>query len=196
MKLIVGLGNPGSKYRQTRHNLGYEVVGETAHRLGASGPRSRFSGELIQAQCDGQAVSLLCPTTYMNRSGESVRKAVDFYQLPLEDLLVVCDDFQLPLGIIRFRPHGSAGGQKGLSDVIGHLKTESFSRLRLGIGPVPPHQDATSFVLQRFPDAQWTVALQTVGQASTAVLDWIRHGTQYCMNQYNRRSKITEEEKS
>ncbi|MCA9184731.1 MAG: aminoacyl-tRNA hydrolase, partial [Planctomycetales bacterium] len=118
MKLIVGLGNPGRRYEATRHNIGFDVIAELARRYANGNPKTRFQGETIDATWDGRSYLLLLPQTFMNLSGSSVVAARDFYQLEAADILVVCDDFNLPLGQLRLRARGSAGGQKGLADII------------------------------------------------------------------------------
>ena len=156
MKLVVGLGNPGRKYEGTRHNVGFRVVAETARKFAASSPKAAFQGELAEANIAGQRVLLLCPQTFMNLSGGSVLASRDFYKINNDDLLVVCDDFNIPLGRLRMRPKGSAGGQKGLADIIGRLGTDTVSRLRVGVGPVPSGWDAADFVLGKFAKDQQT----------------------------------------
>ena len=136
MKLIVGLGNPGRKYEGTRHNVGYEVLRRLAERFGSGSPRTRFQGETVDAELAGDKVLLLCPRTYMNLSGSSVQPARDFYKLENSELLIVCDDFNLPISKIRLRVAGSAGGQKGLADIIRRLGSDEVPRLRVGIGPL------------------------------------------------------------
>jgi len=123
MKAVVGLGNPGPKYEGTRHNVGFVVVDQLAERLGAGKFRSRFEARVAEGSLGGEKVLLAAPQTYMNESGRSVRQIVDFFNLPLSDMLVVCDDFNLELAQLRMRPAGSAGGQKGLADMIRHLGT-------------------------------------------------------------------------
>src|SRR5688572_30356880 len=150
MKLIVGLGNPGDKYKETRHNVGFEVTSRLAARFGASPPRARFQGETVEANIAGQKVLLLTPLTYMNLSGASVLAARDFYKIELQDILIVCDDFNLPLGKLRLRARGSAGGQNGLADILRRLGTEDLPRLRIGIGSPPPGRDPAGYVLGRF----------------------------------------------
>ena len=137
MKLVVGLGNPGRRYQGTRHNVGYWILAELAKRCGTSPPRDRFHGEVVEADLAGQSALLLSPTTFMNVSGTSVAEAVRFYKLPCEELLVLCDDLNLPVGKLRLRAAGSSGGQKGLDDIIARLGTEEFPRLRVGIGVAP-----------------------------------------------------------
>lgn len=185
MKLVVGLGNPGRRYVGTRHNIGFEVVAELARRFGNPRPKSRFEGETVDANIDGETVLLLCPQTYMNRSGSSVQPARDFYKLENQQLLVICDDFNLPLAKLRFRAEGSSGGQKGLRDVINRLGTERFPRLRIGVGPPKENWDVADFVLSKFEKQERAEVMSTVQRAADAVADWTRHGTEYCMNQYN-----------
>ena len=127
MKLIVGLGNLGRKYDQTRHNVGFDVLDRLAERFGDGAAKEKFDGRVMEATIAGERALLLWPHTLMNRSGESVGPAVEFYKLELADLLVVCDDFNLPLGKLRFRRDGSAGGQKGLDDIIRGWGRRSFA---------------------------------------------------------------------
>jgi PTH1 family peptidyl-tRNA hydrolase len=185
MKLIVGLGNPGRKYQATRHNVGFAVLAELARKFATGRPKTKFHGEVVEAVLDGQKALLLGPKTYMNRSGASVQAARDFYKLPHEDLLVVCDDLNLPLAKLRFRAKGSSGGQKGLADIINRLGTEEFSRLRIGIGPPPEGWEATDYVLARFTPEEKPDMEEAVLRSADAVAVWAREGIQRCMNQYN-----------
>jgi PTH1 family peptidyl-tRNA hydrolase len=185
MKLIIGLGNPGRQYQETRHNVGYMTLAELARRYGVGRPKGKFQGEVLDADLTGQRALLLSPTTYMNRSGASVQAAQDFYKLPLEDLLVISDDLNLPLGKLRIRPDGSAGGQKGLADIIRCLGTEQFPRLRIGIGAAPEGWDAADFVLSTFKREEWPEMETAIARAADAVVDWAHKGIQYSMNQYN-----------
>jgi peptidyl-tRNA hydrolase, PTH1 family len=185
MKLIVGLGNPGRKYEKTRHNVGFEVLDIVAGRSADSSVKEKFDGRVADAAIAGQRVMLLWPHTLMNRSGRSVAAAVGFYQLPLTDMLVVCDDFNLALGTLRFRSQGSAGGQNGLKDIIGRLGTEQFSRLRIGIGPVPGGWDAADFVLSRFSGDESAVIADSIARAVEGVECWIADGIEASMNRFN-----------
>jgi peptidyl-tRNA hydrolase, PTH1 family len=185
MKLVVGLGNPGRRYVGTRHNVGFEVLAELARRFGTSTAKKRFNAEVVDASIDGESVLLLCPQTYMNLSGTSVQPARDFYKLDNEQLLVVCDDFNLPLAKMRFRSEGSSGGQKGLRDVINRLSTECFPRLRIGVGPPKNGWDVADFVLSKFEKQERSEVESIVLRAADAIADWTRHGIEYCMNQYN-----------
>lgn len=188
MKLVVGLGNPGRKYVGTRHNIGWDVLAEIARRSGTSSPKARFRGEVVEASLGGSAALLLCPHTYMNRSGASVLAACDFYKLNSEDVLVVCDDFNLPLTRLRVRGGGSAGGQNGLADVIRCLGTDRVARLRFGIGAPPAEWDAADFVLSKFKKAELPDVELAIGRAADAVEVWARDGVETCMNQFNQKS--------
>ena len=185
MKLIVGLGNPGRRYVGTRHNVGWEVLAKLADRYGVSGPQTKFQGEVVEAAVEGHKTLLLAPHTFMNCSGASVRAARDFYKIDNGDLIVVCDDINLPLAKLRFRARGSSGGQRGMEDVIRQLATEEFSRLRIGIGTPPPHWEAADYVLGKFTTAERTPVDAAVTLAVTALRDWVCQDVEYCMNRYN-----------
>lgn len=185
MKLIVGLGNPGSKYTDTRHNVGFHVIDELARRCGGSLRRGKFQGEISEARIEGQACWLLCPHTYMNHSGRSVLEARDFYKVENADLLVVCDDFALPLGKLRVRTKGSSGGQKGLDDILLRLGSDEIPRLRIGIGPVPEKWDPADFVLSKFTKDEIPIINESIRRSAEAVAVWVRDGVQTCMNQFN-----------
>ncbi len=185
MKLIVGLGNPGSRYTGTRHNIGFEVIAELARRHAAGSPREKFQAELAEATIAGEKTLLMCPLTFMNLSGQAVQPARDFYKIENDELLVVCDDFALPLGKLRIRAQGSAGGQKGLDDIIRRLGTDELPRLRIGIGPLPENWEAANFVLSKFSKEESAEATEMVKRSADAVASWIRDGLAKAMNQYN-----------
>jgi peptidyl-tRNA hydrolase, PTH1 family len=185
MKLVVGLGNPGRRYEGTRHNIGYAVVAELAKKFGSTAPKAKFQGAVVEAGLGGAKTLLLSPTTYMNRSGSSVQEAMSFYKSDVEDLLVVCDDLNLPVGKLRFRARGSSGGQKGLESIIQRLATEEFSRLRIGVGTAPPGWDWADYVLSKFLPEELPLAEHAVASAAVAVVDWACQGVDFCMNQYN-----------
>ena len=187
MKLVVGLGNPGREYQQTRHNVGFEVVDELSRRYGLDKPKKKFKGKLNEAPIGGDKVLLLKPETYMNLSGSSVQLACGFYQIARGNVLVVCDDFNLMLGQLRFRARGSSGGQKGLADIIRRLGGEDVPRLRIGIGKPPAGWDVADYVLSRFRDDETGTTTEAVSRAANGVVDWIEHGMQHCMNRYNTR---------
>jgi PTH1 family peptidyl-tRNA hydrolase len=183
-KLVVGLGNPGSKYEGTRHNIGFEVVDRLAE--GGAGARflRKFDGLFAETEIDFRRVLLLKPETFMNLSGRSVAQALRFYKLELADLLVVCDDLSLPLGKLRIRGGGSDGGQKGLRDITAHLGSEDFARLRIGIGERGP-VDAADFVLSRFRSAERPIIDDALILAGQAVAVWTTQGLAAAMNRFN-----------
>lgn len=188
MKLIVGLGNPGRQYTGTRHNVGFDIAGRLVDgALGRPRLRRRFGGELAEAEYEGRSVAVLTPLTFMNASGASVRQAVDFFQLdPASDeLLVICDDMNLPVGRLRFRGNGSAGGQKGLADIIAKLGTDHFSRLRFGVDRPPPGWEVVDHVLSKFPAQVRGSVDEAIDLATEGALQWLVHGVAFCMNRYN-----------
>lgn len=185
MKLVVGLGNPGRKYEQTRHNVGFDVLRELARRHAAAGVREAFQAEVAEVVLGGERLLLVCPQTFMNRSGESVVRVRDFYKLQNADVLVVCDDMNLPLGKLRVRSGGSAGGQKGLTDILQRLGGEDVPRLRVGIGPSPPGWDPADYVLSKFSKAERAEIDLAVVRAADAVQVWAGAGIAQAMNQFN-----------
>lgn len=149
--LIVGLGNPGKKYDGTRHNVGFEILDAWAEKLGASfAHKKQFLSFIASASYEGRKLLLIKPDTYMNLSGSAVRKVVDYYGIETENVLVVTDDIYLPLGQIRFRQKGSAGGHNGLKDIQNHLGTSEYARLRVGVGAPGGEQDLADYVLDKF----------------------------------------------
>jgi PTH1 family peptidyl-tRNA hydrolase len=184
MKAVVGLGNPGKQYAGTRHNVGFGVVDLLAQGPGASSFRDRFQAQLCELIEDDLRLLLVKPLTFMNLSGQSVRQLVDFYQLPAEELLVVCDDMNLPLGKLRFRAQGTHGGHNGLRNIQDHLGTTAYQRLRIGVG-APDEDQVVEHVLGRFRPGERDVIADAVRLAAQAVIVWARQGIQACMNQYN-----------
>jgi PTH1 family peptidyl-tRNA hydrolase len=185
MKLIVGLGNPGRKYVGTRHNVGFDVVAELSRRASAPAPRKAFDSGLAEIAVGDERVLLAAPQTFMNLSGRAVRQILDFYKLGLADLLVVCDDLNLPLGRLRLRKNGSAGGQKGLKNIIEHAGTEEFARLRIGIDRPPERMDATAYVLQKFTASERDAMSGAVAAAAAAAELWVTQGPEAAMNRVN-----------
>lgn len=184
--LVAGLGNPGPRYRHTRHNVGFMVVDELARRLPAGAARQRFDGEIIETTWGGARVVLLKPRTYMNRSGSSVAPAARWYRVPYERLLIVYDDLDLPFGQIRLRPSGSSGGHNGLTSVLDSLGTEDVPRLRIGIGR-PEQRSAVAHVLSRFSAEEEAALPDLIALAADAVETWMREGIDVAMNRFNRR---------
>ena len=185
MKLVVGLGNPGRQYQETRHNIGYMILAELAMRIGPFKSKVRFQGETVDMKIGDEQVLLLSPTTFMNRSGQSASEAMRFYKLPLENLLVICDDLDLPFGKLRMRTTGRSGGQKGLADIIQKLASEEFSRLRFGIDRPFGSISTSDYVLSKFfPDEQKKLPDLRI-EAANAVECWVKNGPQVTMNKYN-----------
>lgn len=185
MKLIVGLGNPGRKYVGTRHNIGFDVLAEVSRRNGEPPPRTAFDAEIAEFAFGGERVLLAAPQTFMNLSGRCVRQILDFYKLPLSELLVVCDDLNLPAGRLRLRRSGSAGGQKGLQSIIEHVGSEEFARLRIGIDRPPERMDPAAYVLQKFSSAERKTIGEAVQAAAEAVELWVTLGPDATMNRIN-----------
>jgi len=184
MKLVVGLGNPGRRYARTRHNLGYRTVDLLAERWNAAVTRERFSGLAGLGSFGGQEVMLLKPTTFMNRSGESVLAARQFYKLPLDDVMVVLDDLDLPVGRVRVKRGGSSGGHKGLADILRRLGTNEIARVRIGIGSAGG-RETVDHVLSRASEEQSADLDQAVAVAADVVESWIREGVEQAMNRFN-----------
>ncbi|HEY7153378.1 MAG TPA: aminoacyl-tRNA hydrolase [Gemmataceae bacterium] len=183
MKVVVGLGNPGKRYEGTRHNVGFAVLDTLALSPRGSRFQSRFQAQVCELIEDADKILLVEPETFMNLSGRCVREVMDFYQLPLTDLLVVCDDINLPLGKLRVRAKGTHGGHNGLRDIQNHLGTTEYARLRLGVDS--PRDDAIDHVLGRFRAAERRVIDDAVMLAAQAVLVWASQGVEACMNLYN-----------
>lgn len=185
MKLVVGLGNPGEKYAGTRHNVGFDLLDELAKRWSAGRPKLRFEAELREIQCGGERLLLVAPQTFMNLSGRSVQPLVKFYQIPLADVLVVCDDLNLKLGQLRLRASGSAGGQKGLLSILQTLGTEAVGRLRIGVDKPPAFMDAATFVLAKFRKEELPEIDAAIRKAAEAVEKWAKEGLDAAMNAFN-----------
>ncbi|MDA0835713.1 MAG: aminoacyl-tRNA hydrolase [Planctomycetota bacterium] len=186
MKLVVGLGNPGKKYEQTRHNVGYAVLTELSRSYQGGRPKTRFEADMVEIMIGSEKVMLAAPLTYMNLSGQSVALIVGFYQLNLDDVLVVCDDFNLDLGRLRLRGSGSSGGQKGLQNIITRCGSEKIARLRIGIGRPPQHMNTADFVLSRFHGEEQKEIERAIQDAAHGVELWVRQGLEPAMNSVNR----------
>ncbi len=184
MNVVVGLGNPGERYAGTRHNVGYMVVDTLAHSPQAGRFQKRFEGEVAELLEGEHKVLLVKPLTFMNLSGRCVRQVLDFYQLTPAELLVVCDDINLPLGQLRARAKGTAGGHNGLKDIQNHLGTTEYARLRIGIDQ-PEGDDAVDHVLDRFGPGERPVIAEAILKAAEAVAVWLTQGIEACMNRYN-----------
>ena len=184
--LVAGLGNPGGQYDNTRHNAGYAVADELARRGGFAIQRVKFKALTASANLGGQGVLVMKPTTYMNLSGEAVGEAARFYKLTLDHVLVISDDVDLPLGKLRLRAGGSAGGHNGLKSVIQHLGSDRFPRLKVGVGGKPhPDYDLADWVLGKLQGEDKKVMDEAVKRAADAVECFLKDGPQKAMNQFN-----------
>ncbi len=183
MRVVVGLGNPGNKYHGTRHNVGYAVIDALAAGPTAGKFQSRYQAQVCELMEGDQKVLLVKPETFMNLSGRCVRQIMDFYQLELADLLVVCDDVNLPLGRLRARSKGTHGGHNGLRDIQNHLGTTDYARLRIGVDA--GKDDLIDHVLGRFRPAERPIIEDAIALAVQAVSVWIVQGIDVCMNRFN-----------
>ena len=182
---VIGLGNPGRRYRRTRHNLGFAVVEELVRRWHVGPPRRAFNGLLWETQFGLQRVRLLEPTTFMNGSGQAVAQLAGYYDVEPCRMLIVLDDLALPAGTIRLRSRGSAGGHKGLADILKRLDSDQVPRLRLGIGQPPPEMDPVAYVLGVVSQEELPLAEEAIAKACLAVEDWLSDGIEAAMNKYN-----------
>jgi PTH1 family peptidyl-tRNA hydrolase len=187
MKLIVGLGNPGRQYHRTRHNIGFRVVDELAHREGIAFSSSKFQGEWGQGAVGREKVALLKPQTYMNLSGDSVAPAARFFKVGPEDLIVVHDDIDLPFGRLQLKIGGGTGGHNGLNSIVEQLGSEDFIRVRIGIGKPEAKEAVIGHVLSSF-DREEAKALDDIAaRAVDAIRAIISGGLAMAMNEFNRR---------
>lgn len=187
MKVVVGLGNPGSEYRETRHNVGFLVIEELRCRHESPAEMRRARCEVSRVTGRDPELLLARPQTYMNRSGPAVSALLQSEGASAEDLFVVCDDLNLEFGTLRIRPRGTHGGHNGLRSIIESLGTTEFPRLRVGVGPLPPGEDQAEFVLDRFPSADRRVLPGLIENAADCLLMAVDFGLQQAMNRYNRR---------
>lgn len=183
MFLIVGLGNPGIQYENTRHNIGFKVIDNIAKEYNIEINRQKFKGVYGEGFINGEKVILLKPTTYMNLSGESIREVVDFYKLTCEDIVVIYDDISLDVGRLRIREKGSAGGHNGIKSIIAHLGTDVFPRIKVGVGQ--PNVDLVNYVLGKFTDEEMEVLSESIDASTKAVSEIIKYDANTAMNKFN-----------
>jgi len=197
MKLIAGLGNPGSEYVGTRHNIGFEIIDALAKKFGMTYAgeefnrvaRNKFGALTLDGSFKDEKVLLIKPLTYMNLSGQSVHAAMGFYQLVADDILIVLDDVALPSGKIRLRSGGSSGGHNGLKNIEQLLGTNQYPRLRIGIDPPPPFVPQKDYVLGRFSPAQRTYLETAIPRACEAIEMWMKEGVGKAMSLFNAEEK-------
>lgn len=183
--LLIGLGNPGREYRDNRHNFGFMVIDRLIVRLNARGMKVQSKAIVTTATYEERKLILAKPQTYMNLSGQSAQGLLNFYKLPMENMLVAHDDLDLPFGTIRIRPGGGPGGQKGMASTIERLGTKDFPRLRLGIGRPPGRMDPSAYVLQDFSREEMKTLSEVVDRAAEAALTFVVEGLNKAMNKYN-----------
>lgn len=192
MYIIVGLGNPGKQYAHTRHNVGFDTIDILAERYHISMDIKKHKAVCGKGVIEGQRVVLARPQTFMNLSGESVRELVDFYKIdPEEELIVIYDDISLEPGQLRIRPKGSAGGHNGIKNIIAHLGTQVFKRVKVGIGEKPKGWDLADYVLGRFPSEERNLVDEAIREAAKAVEVILDEGIEAAMNRYNAKKKET-----
>ncbi|MDR3289005.1 MAG: aminoacyl-tRNA hydrolase [Peptococcaceae bacterium] len=185
MKVITGLGNPGGQYAQSRHNIGFVLADILADRLKLDF-QAKFQGLLAEGRWQGERIFFFKPMTYMNVSGRALRELLRFYKIPSEQVLVVHDDLDLPVGRIRLRQRGSAGGHNGVRSVIGELGTEEFWRLKIGIDRPPAGWETVRYVLAPFRPEEDALLDESLGRAEAAAKLWLDGETTKAMNLYNR----------
>lgn len=186
MKMVVGLGNPGKKYQATKHNIGFITLDELAYQHKFSFNKSKFEADVAEARFNSEKVLFVKPQTFMNDSGRAVRPLMDYYTVDLDDLLVIYDDLDLPVGKVRLRQKGSAGGHNGIKSIIQHIGTQDFNRIRIGIDRPMPKQTVIQHVLSPFAKEAHEDILDAVKKSAAATTDWLE-GTKFIdtMNKYN-----------
>lgn len=192
MYIIVGLGNPGKKYEHTRHNVGFEVIDILADRIGIHVDESKHKGLVGRGMLEGQKVVLVKPQTFMNLSGECVRAVADFYKVPKEEIIVIYDDISLEPGQLRIRTKGSAGGHNGIKNIIAHLGTQVFPRVKVGVGEKPRMMDLADYVLSHFTREEQGKMNDAFKEAADAVAMMVSQGVDPAMNKYNTKKKEAE----
>jgi PTH1 family peptidyl-tRNA hydrolase len=183
--LLIGLGNPGREYQNNRHNFGFMLIDRLAVRLNARGMRVQSKAVVTSASYEDRKIILAKPQTYMNLSGQSVQGLVNFYKIPLTNVMILSDDLDLPFGTIRIRASGGPGGQRGLSSILERLGTKDVPRMRLGIGRPPGRMDPAYYVLQNFSRADMQAISEILDRAADAALEFVNNGLNTAMNKFN-----------
>ena len=185
MYLLIGLGNPGREYRDTRHNVGFMFIDWLCVRLNARGMKVQSKAIVTSAAYQDRKLVLAKPQTYMNLSGQSAQGLLHFYKIPMENMLIAHDDLDIPFGTIRIRPKGGPGGQGGMASTIEKLGTKDFPRLRIGIGRPPGRMDPAAYVLQNFSRDEMKTLPEILDRATDAALEFVGNGLNAAMNKYN-----------
>lgn len=192
MYIIAGLGNPTKEYDKTRHNVGFAVIDQLADRYGIDVSERKHRAFCGKGVIEGQKVLLVKPQTFMNLSGESLRSAMDYYKALPEELIVIYDDISLPPGQLRIRLKGSAGGHNGIKNIIAHLGTQEFPRIKVGVGEKPPRMDLKDYVLSRFSKGEQELMEEAFREVAQAVAMMISDGADRAMNHFNTKKKAEE----
>lgn len=185
LKVIVGLGNPGKKYEITKHNVGFWAVDQLSDKWGIPFQKEKWNSEVAEGVVNGEKVYLLKPLTYMNLSGEAVGAAIRFLKIPIEDLLVIFDDMDIPLGQLRLRQKGGSGGHNGIKSLIQHLGTEQFNRIKIGIDRPPARMSVVDYVLAPFSELDHSLAADAAIASANAAEEWLKNDFLIAMNKYN-----------
>ena len=192
MYLLAGLGNPGKEYADTRHNIGFRVISELARKYHVTNLKNQKNGLVGTFMLDGEKFMLCEPLTFMNNSGQCIAELMRYYEIPAEDLVVIYDDVDLPVGDLRIRKKGSPGSHNGLKSITAHLGTRDFSRVRVGIGAQKPNQDLADYVLSRFPKSELPEIERIAAEAGEAAVFTALYGPGEAMNRYNGRYKTAQ----
>jgi len=183
--LLIGLGNPGREYKDTRHNFGFMLIDRIAIRLNARGMKVQSKAIVMNTTHEDRNLILAKPQTFMNLSGQSVQGLIHFYKIPLENVMILSDDLDIPFGTIRIRASGGPGGQRGLGSIVEKLGTKDIPRMRLGIGRPPGRMDAAAYVLQNFSRDDLQSISEILDHGADAALAFVSHGLNKAMNEYN-----------
>lgn len=192
MIIIAGLGNPGSRYAATRHNVGFDVIDRLAEASGIKVNKLKFKALTGEGFIGSEKVLLLKPSTFMNNSGQSIREAVDFYKVPIQNLLVIVDDIDIEFATVRIKKKGSSGSHNGLKSIIYHLQDDKFPRMKIGIGKKPGSYDLADFVLSKFSSEERKQIDKAIELAAQAAKEYATDGIDKAMNEFNKRNKAQE----
>lgn len=195
MKIIAGLGNPGTEYAKTRHNAGFMLMDALAERLGEDSWREKYDALVLESRIGAEKVLLVKPLTYMNESGRAIGALMNWYKLDTKDLIVAHDDMDIPVGTVRIRKKGSAGGHNGIKSILAHVEDENFARVRIGIGRPLPGWTVVKHVLASFPEEDVPKVREAVRSLVPAVECMVAEGVDLAMNRFNSRKIKKQEEK-
>lgn len=187
MYIIAGLGNPGSAYEKTKHNMGFLAIDNLADKLNINVNRIKFKGLVGEGRIGSERVILIKPQTYMNNSGESIREVCNFYKVPPENLIVLIDDIDIGFANLKIKQKGSAGTHNGLKSIISHLQSDKFTRIKIGVGKQKMGQDLADFVLSGFSKKELKEIEETIDKAALATIEIVENGVESSMNQYNKK---------